>query len=154
MVKLICCKSCEKSFTPNPRARNQRYCSDAKCQRSRKSNWERDQCKNNSDYRSRQRSAQQKWLEKNPNYWRERRASHSEYTEKNRVEQKRRDHRETPLAPESRRYNGIKILAKMDALTSTKSPIETGVSLTIWISQENLAKMDASTGKVYSLSMC
>jgi len=45
------CIHCGKSIKPNPRVKNQRYCSEKACQRARRASWQRQKMANDPDYR-------------------------------------------------------------------------------------------------------
>jgi hypothetical protein len=126
------CAHCDCLFDPNPRVKNQRYCSKKECQRARKSSWQKQKLTTDPDYKANQADAQKTWRDKNPDYWRKYRECHPKYAERNCDQQRER-----------RRGGGI---AKMDA-SEVDLPVESG---TYYISPESsaVAKMDASARKV------
>ena len=69
-MKQIRCAHCGCLFDPNPRVKNQRYCSDKECQRARKRLWQRRKLATDPDYKANQTDCQKTWREKNPDYWR------------------------------------------------------------------------------------
>jgi len=134
------CKHCHCLFSPNPRVRNQRYCSQKACQRARKSQWHRQKMKTDPDYRRNQKESQEKWRQEHPEYWREYRKNHCEYRERNRQEQRNRD--------KNRRE---KRLAKMDAIAQLNQ-IKAGCYYLIPVSAD-LAKKDVSVREIYIIPM-
>ena len=127
--KCLCCK---RGFIPHPAVRDQRYCSDAECQKTRKRKWQKEKLANDSDYRANQAEAQKQWRGRNKDYWKRYREKNPAYTERNRTAQKVRNRRrsgakiakmdefkEEPLVP-SGRYRLVPLwdpgIAKMDEL--------------------------------------
>ena len=76
------CACCGKKF--RPRGDNHRYCEDKRCQRARKTRWQKKKLVQDLDYRENQNSAQKEWKSKHPEYWREYRAKHPEYKQRGR----------------------------------------------------------------------
>jgi len=130
------CKHCHRLFIPNPRVKDQQYCSQKVCQRARKRHWQRQKMKTDPDYRQNQKESQRKWGQGNPDYWRKYRKNHRGYRAHNRKKQKDRDAKRR-----------AKRLAKMDALKSL-SQIKAGSYYLIPVSGD-LAKMDASMQEIY-----
>lgn len=85
------CACCQRSFSPHPAVRNQRYCGRTECQRSRKTTWQRDKVAKDRDYRDNQADAQRQWRCRNRQYWKRYRQSNPAYTETNRRAQRRRN---------------------------------------------------------------
>ena len=136
MANKIRCIACGRFVPANPRAKNQKYCGEAPCQRARKAAWQREKKDQNEKYRQDQKDAQKDWSDKNPDYWRKYRENHPDYTQRNRLLQKVRDSRRKAVN-----------LAKMDAL----SP-ETGVMTGTYFLVPDLAKMDAFRQKVHIIT--
>lgn len=132
MNRKIRCAHCRRVFYPDPRVKNQRYCSAKGCQRARKNLWQRRKMATDTDYRANQKDCQKNWHKRHPGYWRQYRSRRSEYRRANRFLQKHRD--------EKRRFRR---LAKMDALRRF-SRFKAGTYYLV----ENLAKMDVSAQKV------
>ncbi|MFW5714433.1 MAG: hypothetical protein ACOCYU_07165 [Brevefilum sp.] len=130
------CKHCHRLFIPNPRVKDQQYCSGKDCQRARKRHWQRQKMKTDPDYRQNQKESQKKWQQTNPDYWRNYRKSHPEYCANNQQRQKGRDKR-----------NRAKHLAKMDTLKSLNE-IKASSYYLIPVS-DDLAKMDALMQEIY-----
>jgi len=65
MSGLIRCNHCGHSVRPNPRLREQRYCGDKRCQRVRKTLWQRQKMATDADYQANQRESQRRWLMRN-----------------------------------------------------------------------------------------
>lgn len=136
---------CGRSFVPNPRVKNQHYCSCTRCQKERKALWQKRKQRIDAEYKENQSSAQREWRKKHPSYWRNYRKMHPLYTEKNRALQRERN-RKARDAVEGARALGdvvskgdLPMIAKMDALSRVKPgtyrlvPVVPGV----------IAKMDA-----------
>jgi hypothetical protein len=130
------CKHCHRKFIPNPRVKDQLYCSRVTCQQARKNRWQRRKMATDSDYRRNQSECQPKWRQNNPDYWDRYRKTHPKYCEQNRQLQKRRDVRRK-----------AKRLAKMDVLKQLNH-IKQGSYYVIPIVAD-LAKMDALMQKIF-----
>jgi hypothetical protein len=131
-MKQIRCAHCGCLFDPNPRVKNQRYCSEKECQRARKRLWQKQKLATDPDYKANQRDCQKTWRDNNPDYWREYRERNEKYTERNRNRQRER-----------RRGGGV---AKMDA-SGMDLALESGIYYIVPESAD-VAKMDASAKKV------
>jgi hypothetical protein len=127
------CRHCQSFFLPNPRIKNQRYCSRPACQQARKTSWQRNKMRHDPDYQADHRDAQKSWIKHHPDYWKNYRTQHPAYVQTNRRKQKKRDRK--------RRW---KNLAKMDALR----PFSFIKSGTYFIAPD-LAKMDALAQKIF-----
>jgi len=142
MKKIPCCH-CGRYFIPDPRQKNHRYCSEKKCQRARKSSWQRGRMKSDPVYRANQKQSQADWLSNNGDYWKRYRAEHPEQADRNRALQKVRNQR-------CRLRSAVKIdasvIAKMDASKHGKSSIGSCLPGSFWLIP-SIAKMDAI--KVY-----
>jgi hypothetical protein len=44
------CVHCSKEFRPNPRVKNQKYCNNRECQRTRRARWRRHKMATDPDY--------------------------------------------------------------------------------------------------------
>jgi phage FluMu protein Com len=128
-MKQIRCAHCGRLFDPNPRVKNQRYCSEKECQRVRKKLWQRHKLATDPDYKANQKDSQKTWRENNPDYWREYRERNPQYAERNRNRQRER-----------------RRVAKMDA-SGMDLPLESGTYF-ILPASEGVAKKDASARKV------
>ena len=142
MKRQIRCAHCRCLFLPNPRVKNQRYCSSRACQIVRKRLWQREKMATDPDYKQNRHDCQRTWCSRNPDYWKGYRLNHPAYTRRNRelqnVRDKRRSHRRMGLA-------------KMDALKSF-STVKQGTYYLVPDSV-SLAKMDASAQKVCLISV-
>ena len=134
------CAHCGCRFVPNPRIKNQRYCGTLRCQRARKTSWQRKKLAADPDYQADKRDSQRAWSSRNPGYWQNWRARNPEYVERNRMGQ------------ESRRNRDRNRVAKMDA-SEPFSVIKTGSYYILPDSDELVAKMDASAKKVRLILM-
>lgn len=94
----IRCAHCSCLFSPDPRVKNQRYCSKKECQRARKRLWQKEKLACDPDYKLNHRESNEQWRSSNPDYWKDYRLSHPEYTYRNRELQKIRDSRQVDLA--------------------------------------------------------
>jgi hypothetical protein len=133
----IRCAHCQQFIVLNPHIKNQRYCNSAACQRVRKTLWQKQKLKTDSDYKANQKDCQKQWRENHPGYWRNWRAEHPEYSKRNCIQQQERN-----------RQRAFKI-AKMDA-SKTESFIKSGCYFIIpeLLGPVIIAKMDASIQKV------
>jgi len=77
------CIHCGRSFRPNPRVKNQRYCNDEACQKARRASWQRQKMAADPDYRENKQRCQRQWHERHPIYYKEYRNKHPEYTQRN-----------------------------------------------------------------------
>jgi hypothetical protein len=87
------CECCGRSFRPRPQNPNQRFCSEAACQRSRKRQWQRRKRASDPDYRTNEQAAQRRWAGEHRSYWRQWREAHPEYVQRNRLAQRGRNAR-------------------------------------------------------------
>lgn len=138
MDSRIRCANCRRLFVASPRVKEQRYCSKKSCQRARKSLWQKRKMSADPDYRANQRSCQKQWQEKNPDYYRNYRSHHPLRAERNRLLQRRR--------------NARRLIAKMDAI-EPESALKAGTYYLLPAGDELIAKMDASTPKVFLIPM-
>ena len=131
---MICCKHCGKQFQPS--RKTQSYCSSQRCQRKRKSVWQRQKLSDDSDYREAQREAQKRWRKKHPDYWKNYRQRNPSYTIRN-----RRSQRERNSKRRSQDTSESPPIAKMDARPSLLSGTYCIIPFTME-SREVIAKMD------------
>ena len=75
------CASCGGAFRPRAQVPQQRYCSQAACQREHRRRWQQVKLESDADYRANQLQAQRAWTGRHGDYWREYRASHPDYTD-------------------------------------------------------------------------
>ena len=138
------CACCRRILLRDPRVKNQQYCGTKRCQRARKSKWQREKQKADADYRANKRESQRAWKTKNPDYWQQYRKNNQQYCLRNRQMQKARDRvkQQTVTAREH--------LAKVDTLER----IINDTSMTYIISgvSGNLAKMDALKVKIIPIT--
>jgi hypothetical protein len=133
MESQLRCAHCNCLFKPNPRVKNQRYCSEKACQRARKNLWQKEKMANDPDYKANQRECQRRWRKRNPGYWKKYRDQHPESSERNRILQKNRDSKRRASSD----------LAKMDESDSL-STVKQGTYYLVPV----LAQMDAPIQKV------
>lgn len=139
------CVCCRRIRHRNPRVKNQRYCGDKRCQRARKSKWEREKLQADPDYRINKKECQARWKQKNPDYWKQYRQTHPEYRRRNRRMQLLRDQ---CIGTGNRPEAGH--LVKMDTLDGFLN--DTTGSYFICPAKSNLAKMDALKVKIIPIS--
>lgn len=133
MSHMIRCAHCRRLFRPNPRVKNQRYCSEKSCQRTRKNRWQREKMATDADYQANQRHCLKSWRKRNRHYWRQYRSRHPEAVERNRLAQRLRN----------RRRGLFQRIAKMDASKQLYSEKAKSYYLI-----PQIAKMDALAQKV------
>jgi hypothetical protein len=126
------CACCKREFIPRPAVRNQQYCGDPECQKTRKRKWQREKLAKDSAYRDNQASAQREWCSRNKGYWREYRRRNPTYTERNRIGQRERN----------RLRRSVPGIAKMDA-SGAKNIISSGRYRLVPLCNGVIAKMDA-----------
>jgi hypothetical protein len=73
------CAACGKAFRPCPRVRDQKYCGEEKCRRTRRQRWQRAKRQDDAGYRDNQARGQRSWSGKISSYWRAYRSGHPEY---------------------------------------------------------------------------
>jgi hypothetical protein len=93
MKKRWFCAACKKSFRPNPRAKNQRFCSKDSCQKERRRREQQERRRRDPAYRENEQRAEERRKQKNPHYSRDYRRKHPEAAERNRLGQRERDRR-------------------------------------------------------------
>ncbi|CAL7959134.1 conserved hypothetical protein [Gammaproteobacteria bacterium] len=115
---------------------NQRYCSEAACQRQRKNLWRRNKLSTDGDYRSNQNAATRKWRQSHHDSWQPYRTTHPAYVIRKRERQRIRDQQSKDL------YR-----AKSDASTPHKL-VTSGTYHLIPVTESHLAKSDALIVKI------
>jgi hypothetical protein len=133
MGRTIQCVHCGGDFKPDPRVKNQRYCSAKECQRARKRAWQQEKLRSDPDYKANQRDCQREWHKRHPGYYRQYRERNPKSCERNRLMQRYRN---------SRKRSRQKV-ATMDAFRPT--PI---LDPALYYLFPVFATMDASTQKV------
>jgi hypothetical protein len=129
-MRSFTCSCCRRVLSANPRIKEQHYCSQARCQRARKSKWQRRKMITDPDYQANQRDAQKLWRERNRDYPRNYR-------------RRRHDCRKEPINPPGK-------TAKMDTFLPNISIIPGNYILVpIFV---GFAKMDALPVKIIPLS--
>lgn len=141
------CAACGCLFVPRRNVPQQRYCSEAGCQRTRRRRWQRQKLKTDADYRANQAAAQRRWRARHPDYWRRYRQFRREYAERNREQQRERNRR--------RRSAGTgpspPVIANMDAHRAEKL-LRSGTYRLIPLPAPGVAKMDAYLVEMHVLS--
>ncbi len=132
------CKNCRRLFTVTPQRPTQKYCSCKKCQRARKSAWQKQKMDTDEAYRLNQKKVQDRWREKNPGYSQNYRATHPDYTRKNREAQAERNRKSRHKINPTSIYEAI---AKMDVSKGEYS-IKPGRYTIFSAEHPNIAKMD------------
>jgi len=121
---------CGRIFEPDPRVKNQRYCSNKDCQRARKRKWQKQKLTNDPDYKANQRDCQHEWHQRHPGYHKKYRQDHPSYCKRNTLLQEYRNAK-------------ARMIAKMDEFKPAP-PKEPGAFYLLPL----IAKMDASPQKV------
>ena len=134
------CAACGEAFRPCRRVRDQKYCGEEECRRTRRRRWQRAKRQGDADYRDNQARAQRAWSGENSAYWQAYRSQHPDYAQANRDKQRQRD---------SRRR--VANLAKMDSI-GTFSSVSSGTYLLVPQGEEKLAKMDSIMVEITFLS--
>lgn len=131
------CFHCAAVFTP--RNRKQYYCSRPRCQRARKTAWQRMKMKTDPEYRADQRLSWKKWALNHPDYWKAYRCKNPEKDERNRILQTIRNRK---------RAKPVKaMIAKMDA----RKRINFQPVGQFWL-VPLIAKMDATKVNIHTIS--
>jgi hypothetical protein len=87
------CPYCQQSFRPSLYRPQQQVCSQAECQRRRRTEYHRQKLKADAEYRQVVRDSQKKWRQSHPGYSRQYRSQHLQAVQRNRQRQKLRDRR-------------------------------------------------------------
>ncbi len=85
------CNKCNRLFVITACHPEQEYCSRDKCQKARKTRWQRRKLSSDEDYRKNQADCQERWAAKNPGYWKRYREKHPESAQRNRDKQRERN---------------------------------------------------------------
>jgi hypothetical protein len=85
------CPYCQCCFLPSVYRRQQVVCSQAECQRQRRSDYHRQKLRTDPEYREVARDSQRKWRQAHPDYLRQYLAQHAPAIEQNRQRQQLRD---------------------------------------------------------------
>jgi hypothetical protein len=85
------CRYCERVFQPSKFQPGQTVCSEADCQRRRRSDTHRRKLASDPEYRQVCQDSSRKWRNRNPDYWRQRRERNPNVVERNRQQQRVRD---------------------------------------------------------------
>lgn len=125
------CLCCKRRFISHPAVRDQQYCSDPECQKTRKRKWQKEKLANDSDYRANQAEAQRQWRSRNKDYWKQYRKRNPAYTERNRMGQRDRN----------RRRRSVAGIAKMDELQG-ETLVPSGRYRLVPLCNRGIAKMD------------
>jgi len=136
MVQKKRCSHCKKIFKPNPRVPNQQYCSDPKCQKARKREWQKRKMEEDEEYRQNQKDAQKRWRQKNPDYWKEYRKKNQEYSDRNKEQQAARNNKRKMNVSQSEQS-----IAKMDMKINSNTVIS-GIYKMFPVPSPEIAKMD------------
>ena len=134
------CAACGNPFHPRSQIPNQRFCSAAACQRTRRRRWQVQRLRSDADYRDNQARAKASWRGRHPDYWRQYRAAHPAYRERNCVMQRKRN--------EQQRSSPVAI---MDASQPLR-PLASGFYVLHRAAQRGIAKMNACTVHIAVLS--
>ena len=133
------CVHCGRPFEPNPRVKNQRYCSHKDCQRARKRTWQKEKLVSDPDYQANQRDCQKQWHQRHPGYYKEYRERHPRSKERNRLLQRYRNSRRRPP----------RVIATMDAFSAAQTQHPA-----VYYLLPVIATMDALAQKVIIIPIC
>jgi hypothetical protein len=135
-AKILCAAPhCRRLFDPDPRVKNQRYCSEKECQRARKQIWQKEKLAQDPDYRENQRDCQIQWHQRHQGYYKKYRQDHPRYRKRNALLQ-------------GYRNSKARTIAKMDEFKP--APIKNPGPFYLL---PLIAKMDASVQKVFLIPM-
>ncbi len=85
------CCYCQQPFHPSLFRPQQTVCSQADCQRQRRSEYHRHKVQTDPEYRQVCLDSPRKWRTRHPDYWRKYREDHPQTVEQNRRKQRQRD---------------------------------------------------------------
>ncbi len=88
------CRYCQKSFRPSKFQPQQTVCSEADCQRQRRTEYHKEKIACDPEYRQVCQDSSRKWRAANPGYWKQYREEHPASTQQNRELQKGRDRKQ------------------------------------------------------------
>ena len=91
MSKTRRCPYCHRPFLPSVYRPQQVVCSQAECQRQRRTDYHRQKLRTDPEYRQVAQDSQRKWRQAHPDYLRQYLAQHAETVERNRQQQQLRD---------------------------------------------------------------
>jgi hypothetical protein len=137
------CRHCRCLFIPDPRNKDQKFCSKPECQKARKRLWQRRKTREEA-YRLNQQDAQKNWQQNNPGYWKQYRRQHPAYTKRNREKQQVRNRLKRTMASISKQ------IANMDPFSDKNNNI-TGYYGLISVQDLVIAKMEAKIIKITEL---
>lgn len=115
------CQNCGREKPANYRLANQKYCADARCQRVRRREYQKNRLQADALYRHQQVDCRQAWRTKSSfaRYQRAYRDAHPEYVKRNREQQRRRNQQRRAPAPS----NPARLIVKMNSCSSIESGI-------------------------------
>lgn len=96
------CIACSQMFRPRPQTPDQKYCSQAECQRERRRRWQQAKRRDDPDYRDNDTRSGKEWATEHPDYWKRYRQDNPAYADRNRNLQHARNQkqREATIANE------------------------------------------------------
>ena len=143
------CEGCRRIFRPDHRVPDQEFCSRDKCQKKRRSIWQKKKRSTDKAYRENQNDAREAWAKKNKGYWRKYREINTSYADKNRELQKQRNRKrkEIEMLPEFVKSE----IAKMDVIKPTNT-LNSGYYILIPVNKDGIAKMDSSIVKLHFIT--
>lgn len=147
------CMNCQQVFRRQPQNKDQCYCSEKRCQRARKSNWQRQKLANDPEYQNNHKASQKTWQAAHQDYWKKYRQKNPDQAERNRKLQMVRNAKQRGHFVERLSMNAVlqtfpfgldsfsmssAPIAKMDASTPCQ------LCLIAFSDEDLIAKMDAS----------
>jgi hypothetical protein len=88
------CRYCQKSFQPSKFQPRQTVCSQADCQRQRRTQYHKEKIASDPEYRQVCQDSSRKWRASHAGYWKQYREQHPTSTQQNREQQKGRDRKQ------------------------------------------------------------
>ena len=152
MEEVSCCH-CGKFFIPDLRQKNPTHCKEAVCQRARKALWQREKLRHDPVYKADHKRCGEEWRKSHPGYWKQYRDTHPEQASRNRDLQMLRNRKRRKRTAVVQAGQGMKEIAKMDALKSSGSSGQRLFSGQFWLVPV-IAKMDALKVNMYQLTGC
>jgi hypothetical protein len=137
MDKKIQCAAphCRRIFDRDPRVKNQRYCGEKDCQRTRKRKWQKEKLAADPEYKANQRDCRREWHQRHPGYYKKYRQDHPSYCQRNTLLQ-------------GYRNAMARVIAKMDEFKPAPAK-DPGAFYLLPL----IAKMDASPQKIILIPM-
>ena len=147
------CINCHQFFLRRPQNKEQSYCSLKRCQRARKTNWERKKLASDPDYQQNRKASQKAWQESHRDYWKVYREKHPVQAERNRKLQLIRNAKQRGYIVKKLSMNTIPSISPLRSkpfslssvpIAKTDASIPYQFCLIASSDEDLIAKMDAS----------